>query len=114
MPRPYVHLAHGERRNLTEQLGRNPTTLYRELKRNHHQDAERPQLSGYHAVAAQTGWDFSQGCTHSRYLLSDTYELRPLTFASSWTPCAVSALLGAAHLARNSNPSPRIGRQFWG
>ena len=52
------------------------------------------------AVATQMGWSFLQGCTNSKYLLSSTYELRPLASASVWTPRAVSALLGVAPLAR--------------
>lgn len=70
MHRPYIHLTLEERRKLAqwraakipmqeiaERLGRDPTTLYRELKRNCHRDDELPQLNGYHAVAAQSSYE---------------------------------------------------------
>lgn len=70
MSRPYFHVTLEERRKLAkwreakipmkeiaERLGRDPTTLYRELKRNFHRDDELPQLNGYHAVAAQNRYE---------------------------------------------------------
>ena len=62
----YPHLSLEERRNIAkwregkmpvaeiaDRLCRAASTIYRELKRNWYQDAEFPNLSGYHAVSAQ-------------------------------------------------------------
>lgn len=62
----YPHLSLEERRNIAkwregkmpvaeiaDRLCRAASTIYRELKRNWYQDAELPNLSGYHAVSAQ-------------------------------------------------------------
>ncbi len=70
MPRPYTHLSLRERRKLAQwrdagipmreiadRLHRDPTTLYREIKRNSHRDEELPSLNGYHAVAAQSRYE---------------------------------------------------------
>jgi transposase, IS30 family len=66
VPRSYAHLDLDERRRLAKwrearipvkeialRLGRDASTLYRELKRNFFRDTELPELDGYHAVAAQ-------------------------------------------------------------
>lgn len=38
---------------IADRLGRAPSTIYRELKRNYYRDDELPQLNGYHAMIAQ-------------------------------------------------------------
>lgn len=37
---------------IPDRLGRAPSTIYRELKRNHWHDTELPELNGDHAVTA--------------------------------------------------------------
>ena len=62
----YPHLSQEERRKIAQwlnakmpipemadRLGRAPSTIYRELKRNYYDDEELPELNGYHAVNAQ-------------------------------------------------------------
>lgn len=66
MGRCYPHLSLEERRKLAkwreakmpvpemaDRLGRAPSTVYRELKRNYYHDKELPELNGYHALNAQ-------------------------------------------------------------
>lgn len=66
MGRCYPHLSLEERRKIAkwfaakmpavemaDRLGRAPSTVTRELKRNRYVDAELSQLNGYHAVIAQ-------------------------------------------------------------
>ena len=66
----YLHLSVDERRKLAKwclakipkreiamKLKRNPSTLYRELKRNTFKDTEMPELNGYHAIVAQTKYE---------------------------------------------------------
>ena len=63
--RPYKHLSLDERRKVeewrgaiirvdvsAERLGRNRSTLFRELRRNQYQDAELPKVVGYWGVVA--------------------------------------------------------------
>ena len=66
MERNYCHLKLDERRKLAKQLeakmpvseiadrlGRAPSTIYRDIKRNKYTDDELSELSGYHALVAQ-------------------------------------------------------------
>lgn len=66
MGRCYPHLSLEERRKLAkwreakmpvpkmaDRLGRAPSTIYRELKRNYYHDKELPELNGYHALVLQ-------------------------------------------------------------
>jgi len=65
MKRPYKQLSLCERRKIeewrgvkvsadviAERLGRNRSTIFRELRRNHYQDAEMPKVVGYFGVVA--------------------------------------------------------------
>lgn len=62
----YPHLSLEERRKIgkwceanmpipeiADRLGRAPSTIYRELKRNFFDDRELPELNGYYALTAQ-------------------------------------------------------------
>jgi IS30 family transposase len=42
---------------IADRLGRAPSTVYRELKRNFFRDKELPELNGYHAIAAQNMYE---------------------------------------------------------
>lgn len=66
MGRCYPHLSLEDRRKLAkwrearmpiseiaDRLGRAPSTIYRELKRNFFDDKELPELNGYYALNAQ-------------------------------------------------------------
>ncbi len=66
----YPHLSLEERRKIAkwreakmpipeiaDRLGRAPSTIYRELKRNHFGDKELPELNGYYALSAQTMYE---------------------------------------------------------
>ncbi|MBW4708381.1 IS30 family transposase [Roseobacter sp. YSTF-M11] len=66
MGRYYPHLSLEERRKIdkwrearmpvpeiADRLGRAPSTIYRELKRNFYSDEELPNLNGYYALTAQ-------------------------------------------------------------
>ena len=70
MSRSYPHLNLDERRKvanwldakipikeIADNLGRAPSTIYREIKRNYYSDAELPQLNGYHAMNAQDKYE---------------------------------------------------------
>ena len=70
MSRSYPHLNLDERRKvanwldakipvkeIADNLGRAPSTIYREIKRNTYSDAELPQLNGYHAMNAQSKYE---------------------------------------------------------
>ena len=38
---------------IADRLGRAPSTIYRELKRNYYEDKELPKLNSYYALTAQ-------------------------------------------------------------
>lgn len=70
MPRPYTHLSLEERRYLgkwrdagvpvaeiADRLGRDPSTLHREIRRNTYRDEELPELNGYHPLNAQAKYE---------------------------------------------------------
>lgn len=44
-------------REIAEYLGRDQSTIYREIQRNTHVDDELPELNGYHALAAQYSYE---------------------------------------------------------
>lgn len=67
---PYCHLKLDERRKLAkwleakmpvpeiaDRLGRDPSTIYRDIKRNRYADKEIPELNGYHAIVAQDKYE---------------------------------------------------------
>jgi len=64
----YCHLKLEERRKLAkwlearmpiaeiaDRLGRDASTIYRDIKRNRYTDTELPELNGYHAVVGSVG-----------------------------------------------------------
>tara|TARA_R100000935_G_scaffold573_1_gene2016 strand:- start:801 stop:1811 length:1011 start_codon:yes stop_codon:yes gene_type:complete len=66
MGRTYSHLSLEERRRIAkwreakmpiaeiaDRLGRDASTVYRDLRRNHYDDKELPELNGYYALSAQ-------------------------------------------------------------
>jgi len=66
----YSHLRLDERRKLAnwleakmpiaeiaDRLGRDASTIYRDIKRNRYTDKEIPELNGYHAVVAQDKYE---------------------------------------------------------
>jgi IS30 family transposase len=70
MGRCYPHLSLEERRKIgkwhdakmpvpeiADRLGRAPSTIYRELKRNSYDDKELPELDGYYALNAQAMYE---------------------------------------------------------
>ncbi len=77
----YPHLSLEERRKIAkwrdarmpipeiaDRLGRAPSTIYREIRRNNFDDTEPPELNGYYAVDAQDMYerrDPPQASTHS-------------------------------------------------
>ena len=65
----YSHLTFEERRKIdkwhdaqmpvpeiADRLGRAPSTIYRELKRNFYEDIEIPELDGYSSTTAPSPW----------------------------------------------------------
>ena len=70
MGRSYPHLSLEERRKIdkwreakmpvpeiADRLGRAPSTIYRELKRNTYEDKELPELNGYYCMTAQAKYE---------------------------------------------------------
>lgn len=95
----YTQLCLEERRNLwqwrdagfsvaeiADRLGRNPSTLHRELKRNRVEDREVPAASGYHPLTAQSLAE-DRRARHRKliqYPQTKAYVLRQLK--SGWSP----------------------------
>lgn len=42
---------------IADRLGRDPLTIYRDIKRNRYTDTELPELNGYHALVAQDKYE---------------------------------------------------------
>ena len=70
MGRSYPHLSLEERRKIdkwreakmpvpeiADRLGRTPSIIYRELKRNTYEDKELPELNVYYCMAAQSKYE---------------------------------------------------------
>ena len=99
MPRSYAHLDLDERRRLAKwreakipvkeialRLGRDASTLYRELKRNFFRDVELPELNGYHAVAAQEMAE-RRRAVHRKMVVHPTLKLAVVDrLKAGWSP----------------------------
>lgn len=95
----YCHLKLDERRKFAEwleakmpvseiadRLGRAPSTIYRDIKRNQYTDTEIPELNGYHAVVAQDKYE-ERRAVHRKMIvhpeLKDAFEDR---LKAGWSP----------------------------
>lgn len=99
MPRRYVHLDLNERRKLAKwrearipmkeialRLGRDASTLYREVRRNYFRDDELPQLNGYHAVNAQSASE-DRRAVHRKMIVHPELKLAVVdALKSGWSP----------------------------
>lgn len=99
MGRCYPHLNLDERRKLAkwrdakmpileiaDRLGRAPSTIYRELKRNAFQDAELPSLDGYYAVAAQDMYERRRALHRKLVIHPELKAAVEEALRSGWSP----------------------------
>jgi IS30 family transposase len=71
---------------IAERLGRSPSTLYREIKRNGFVDRELPELNGYYAMTAQEMADRRRSVHRKlvRHPRTKAYVMQQLT--AGWSP----------------------------
>ncbi len=95
----YPHLSLEERRKIAklhdakmpvpeiaDRLGRAPSTIYRELKRNHFNDTELPELNGYHAMAAQDMYDRRRAIHRKLIVHQDPKAAVEDRLKAGWSP----------------------------
>ncbi len=99
MGRSYPHLSLEERRKIAkwreakmpvpeiaDRLGRAPSTVYRELKRNFFDDKELPELNGYHAVAAQQMYEQRRALHRKMIVHPELKEAVEDRLKAGWSP----------------------------
>jgi len=95
----YPHLSLEERRKIAkwreakmpvpeiaDRLGRAPSTVYRELKRNFFRDKELPELNGYHAIAAQNMYERRRAIHRKMIVHPDLKAAIEDRLKAGWSP----------------------------
>ncbi len=88
----YCHLKLDERRKLAkwlevkmpiseiaDRLGRDPSTIYRHIKRNRYTDKEIPELDGYHPLVAQDKYE-ARRAVHRKMIVYPELKGNPPIF----------------------------------
>lgn len=95
----YCHLKLDERRKLAkwleakmpiseiaDRLGRNPSTIYRDIKRNRYTDKEIPELDGYHALVAQDKYEARRAIHRKMIVYPELKEAIEDRLKAGWSP----------------------------
>ncbi|MGB0662105.1 MAG: IS30 family transposase [Mangrovicoccus sp.] len=99
MGRCYPHLSLDERRRIAkwreakipvpeiaDRLGRAPSTIYRELKRNHYDDKELPELNGYYALSPQAMYEKRRAIHRKMIVHPDLKAAIEDRLKAGWSP----------------------------
>ena len=95
----YCHLKLDERRKLAkwleakmpiseiaDRLGRDPSTIYRDIKRNRYTDKEIPELDGYHALVAQDKYEQRRAIHRKMIVYPELKEAIEDRLKAGWSP----------------------------
>ena len=95
----YCHLKLDERRKLAkwleakmpiseiaDRLGRDPSTIYRDIKRNRYTDGELPELNGYHALVAQDKYEQRRAIHRKMIIHPDLKAAIENRLKAGWSP----------------------------
>ena len=95
----YCHLKLDERRKLAkwleakipiseiaDRLGRDPSTIYRDIKRNRYTDGELPELSGYYALNAQDMYEKRRAIHRKMIVHPELKEAIEDRLKAGWSP----------------------------
>ncbi|AKO99138.1 hypothetical protein MALG_04005 (plasmid) [Marinovum algicola DG 898] len=107
----YSHLTLEERRKIdkwhdakmsvpeiADRLGRAPSSIYRELKRNVYEDTEIPELNGYYSVTAQTAYERRRAIHRKLIVNPDLKAAVEDRLKAGWSP---EQIAGRMHLERH-------------
>lgn len=99
MGRCYPHLSLEERRKIdkwreakmpvpeiADRLGRAPSTIYRELKRNYYEDKELPELNGYYCMTAQAKYEARRAIHRKMIVHPDLKAAIEDRLKAGWSP----------------------------
>lgn len=95
----YCHLKLDERRKLAkwleakmpiseiaDRLGRDPSTIYRDIKRNRYTDDELPELNGDHALVAQDKYEARRAVHRKMIVYPELKEAIEDRLKAGWSP----------------------------
>lgn len=95
----YSHLRLDERRKLAswlgakmpiaeiaDRLGRDASTIYRDIKRNQYTDTELPELNGYHALVAQNKYEARRAIHRKMIVHPELKEAIEDRLKAGWSP----------------------------
>ena len=99
----YPHLSLDERRKIAkwleakmpiaeiaDRLGRDASTIYRDIKRNQYTDTEPPELNGYHALVAQDKYEQRRAVHRKMIIHPDLKAAIEDRLKESWSPEQIS------------------------
>ncbi|MBM2294305.1 IS30 family transposase [Sulfitobacter pseudonitzschiae] len=102
----YCHLKLDERRKLAkwleakmpiseiaDRLGRDPSTIYRDIKRNRYTDDELPELNGYHALVAQDKYEQRRAIHRKMIIHPDLKAAIEDRLKAGWSPEQIAGRL---------------------
>lgn len=95
----YLHLSLDERRKIAnwryakspvseidDQLGRNPSTIYREIKRNSVRFDDQPGLNGYYSLNAQALYKYRRAIHRKLIRFPEVMAAVRSGFDAGWSP----------------------------
>ena len=95
----YCHLKLDERRKLAkwieakmpiseiaDRLGRDPSTIYRDIKRNRYTDGDLPELNGYHALVARDKYEQRRAIHRKMIIHPDLKAAIEDRLKAGWSP----------------------------
>lgn len=117
MGRHYCHLKLDERRKLAnwlkvkmlvseiaDRLGRDPSTIYRDIKRIRYTDADLPELNGYHAIVAQDKYEERSAIHRKMIVHQELKEGIEDRLKAGWSPEQIAGLMKVErHMIRVSH-----------
>lgn len=110
MGRHYSHLSLEERRKLdtwraakmsvaemADRLGRDASTLYRDIRRNTYSDTELPELNGYYAVTAQQMYERRRAVHRKLVMHPDLKAAVEGRLRAGWSPEQIAGRMRLEH-----------------
>ena len=78
---------------IADRLGRDPSTIYRDIKRNRYTDEDLPELNGYHAVVAQDKYEERRAIHRKMIVHPKLKEAIEDRLKAGWSPEQIAGRL---------------------
>ncbi len=100
---------------IADKLGRDPSTIYRDIKRNRYTDEELPELNGYHALVAQDKYEERRAVQRKMIVHPELKEAIEDRLKVGWSPEQIAGRMRLDGLARQKwrAPTEELGGVLW-